>query len=259
MFCGSCGTPNEGTRFCTKCGSLFQGLGSDSTTIHAPQDNNGRGFKTTLPDIKLPSSIRKKATMASHSAGELPLEYAWLKKTVDVVLASNAVVIVASAPVNRFTRAADNVALAGMAGGLAGGVVVSLPASMIGAAYEGVFGQHNKFDKASLQALFDSGNAVWINASSAKFYFIEIKAGLFGDVGCLFAVVGDFETANGKTRMCISSSDGVFPIASELRKQFKIPGYPFNHITVKNYAELMGEFDKLLMANFPESERFRNN
>ena len=257
MFCGNCGAPTERTRFCTKCGSALPALNWDDKDTQAHPNDGGRSAKSNIPDIESSPSILRKADMGAYCAGELPQEYAWLNKPVDVVLGRNSIVVVSAAPVNRFTRAADNVAVLGMAGSLVGATVVSLPAAIIGAAYEGFFGEHNNLDRASLQALFESGNAVWISKADAEFYFIELQGGFFGDSGCLYAVIGEFETANGKLKMAFSGSDYLYAIASTLRKAFQKPGYPFRNITGKKDRDLLVEFDRVLMANFPgTAERF---
>lgn len=256
MFCGNCGARNEGAKFCTNCGTRIQEPHSDRVDARPPPDEVGADITLNLPTIEPSPQTIEKYQLEAYCGGGLPKEYAWVRKTVDIVLARNAFVIVSAAPVNRFTKATEVVAVAGLAGAVGGGLLISLPAAIIGSAYESLFGQHNKFDTRSLKILFDSGNAVWIAPSEAVFHSFEINGGYFGDTGCTYAIVGDFETANGKLKMCVSMMDFLFASASILRKAFKNTAYSFKHREFRKDQEMRDALKKIQTDAFQNKHQY---
>lgn len=249
MFCGNCGTPaSEDQNFCTKCGSPISRPTISAPKLRAESLENEQDIRSSLPDIEAPLTFIRKTSIGTFFAGDRPKEYSWLNQTVDLVLAPNAIVVVASTPVTKFHETADFVAAVG-ATSIVGGLLISMPVALIGEAHEKLFGQHNKFDKPSLQTLVDSGNAIWISKSDACFYFIDVKGGFFGDSGCLYSITGKFQTATGDLLMCLGISDALFPIASGIRKVFEKPGYNFEKSVAKKNDDLWIKMKEIFMGS----------
>ncbi len=249
MFCGNCGTPaSENQNFCTRCGSPISRPTTSAPKLRAESFENEQDIRSSLPDIEVPWTSIRKTSIGTFFAGDRPIEYDWLNRTVDLVLAPNAIIVVASAPVTKFQETADFVAAIG-ATGIVGGLIISMPVALIGEAHERFFGQHNKFDKPSLQTLVDSGNAIWISKSDACFYFIDVKGGFFGEPGCLYSITGKFKTATGDLLMCLGKSDALFPIASEIRKVFEKPGYIFERSVVKKNDDLWIKMREIFLGS----------
>lgn len=238
---------------CRYCGERFDTKpATNGGHGQLKRDTGEKNIRPTVPDIEGPLTIMQKASVSTYFAGDRPKHYDWLDGTVDLVLSPNAIVVVASAPVTRFKKAADVVAGIGMVG-LFTGLLVSIPAGLLGVAHENFFGKKNKFDKAALQTLADSGNAIWIETSAAHFYFIDVKGGIFfGDPGCLYAVTGPFETATGKLSMCLSMSDGRYAPASDIRKLFEKPGYSFRRSIVKKDQDKWINMEKMFLESISD-------
>lgn len=246
MFCGNCGNQIvDGHKFCTNCGDST----GDSSNVYAPASRESElnhvvetAETINPPQIGLPIEVFRKINVGTYFASSRPDEFKWINGLVNLILAKDALIVIAASPISRTEKALEVASIFGSTS-IGAGLCV-LPIAVVADAYN-YFTKNNGLDQKSLETLFLSGNAIWIRKSAATFHFIESKGGMFfGDHGCLYAASGEFETALGNLKMCVGVSDSVLPVASDYRKAFKKTGYDFITGQVKKTDDLWVEMKK---------------
>jgi len=135
----------------------------------------------------------------------------WLGNALDYFITDEYLIVLSSSPETKVKRITDTVAAAGPIGALAGGLFISLPALLVGNAYEKIFGEKNHFNIEALSAIFNSGYAVYSKKSDLTFQSFTIKPGF---LTCLpyktVAIVGRFKSATvGDVELCFLLSENL--------------------------------------------------
>lgn len=128
----------------------------------------------------------------------------WLGGVLDYFITDEYLIVLSSSPDTKAKRIADTVATYGTTAAFAGGLFVSLPALLVGTAYEKLFGEKNHFNTEALSAIFNSGYAIYSKKSELTFQSFTIKPGL---LTCWpykkVAIVGRFKSATlGDIDLC---------------------------------------------------------
>jgi hypothetical protein len=140
----------------------------------------------------------------------------WLDNVLDYFITDKYLIVLSSSssPDTKVKRIADTIATFGATGALAGGLFISLPALLVGNAYEKLFGEKDQFNPEALATIFNSGYAIYSKKSDLTFQSFNIKPNRFTPVdwSVTVAIVGRFKNAVvGDVDLCFLLGKGADP------------------------------------------------
>lgn len=250
MKCIDCGNPMIiGAKSCSNCGRMFGLSEIYNLEIELKNIEKNKNLENinniSHPNTSNPVDIFKKISLDIFPRENLIKELSWLKGPVNYILCKDGIAIIPAKPVTKIEKSLDVVTVFGSTSLAAG--AITLPVALVADIYQSMT-RKNGLDTEELINLFSSGNAVWIEKSKAKFFFVDSQGGLFfGKPGCLYGVEGCYESVFGAISMCICVSDWVIPSASVYRKPFGKSGFDFTKSSVKSYDDLMNEVKSLVL------------
>lgn len=247
MFCPQCGEQDiiKG-RYCVQCGAQLP-ASLEQFGRERADDFRAEQIGSTPENLGATIKVWKKTRLTGRHKSKPIFDVGWLSSEVDVVLATNAVVVVAASPVSKVYSSVEKISSVAIAAGAIGGFLITLPLAIVAEAHEKLFGTHNELEERALGQLFKVGRVLWIPKSKARFRYIEVRGRFWEYYENVCAVSGFFEHIQGPLECCLSLSGDHDPKLSAVLKEFEKHKFPFDHVYVKKRAEI----HQLLDSEYP--------